>query len=72
MAGHYVKKGRRMVWVREAEVDPSPLYRVNVLPDGTLDHSGAFDPKYEGECEACGERFVLGDGHDACEGVHAP
>jgi hypothetical protein len=71
MAGHYVKKNGRMVWVTESEYDHSPLLRVEVNDDGTLDHRGAFDPKYEAECEACGERFALRDGHPNCEGVHA-
>jgi hypothetical protein len=37
------------------EFDPSPLYHVEVVYDengiGHLDHSGAFDPRYECECD---------------------
>lgn len=31
----------------------SPLYAVKVNPDGTLDHSVAFDPKYREVCPEC-------------------
>lgn len=54
-----IRKGGRLLHTEELDVDPSPLYRVQQNPDGTFDHSGAFDPKYEYECEQCGERRLV-------------
>lgn len=46
------------------EVDPSPLYAVKVNPDGTLDHSAAFDPQYKERCPECQEIFTIKEGHE--------
>lgn len=42
----------------------SPLFRVRVLPDGQLDHSQAYDPKYTAECEKCETRYPIKEGHE--------
>lgn len=60
------RKNGRKVWVEPTEVDDSPLYRVKVNPDGTLDHTGAFDPRYEQECVKCGERRLMNEEGCTC------
>lgn len=50
---------RRRYYQKEVEFDPSPLYAVEVNADGSLDHSSAFDPKYECECDDVDGRHPL-------------
>jgi hypothetical protein len=47
----YINQNGKRVWVEPAEFDDDPLLRVDVREDGTLDHSVAFDPRYECECD---------------------
>lgn len=44
----------------------SPLYAVEVLPNGELDHSAAYDPDYCERCETCGVVYAKALEHD-CE-----
>lgn len=52
------------------EFDPSPLYAVEVNEDGTLDHSGAYDPLYYERCDECEEVYVKAENHD-CPSLHS-
>lgn len=47
----FIRHNGKRTWVEPFEFDESPLYRVSIREDGTLDHSGAFDPMYECECD---------------------
>jgi hypothetical protein len=47
----YINKRGKKVWVDELQYDPSPEFHVDVNEDGTLDHSGAYDPKHECRCD---------------------
>lgn len=57
----WVKKRGKRVWVAPAEYDDSPELRVDVREDGTLDHSGAFDPRYECECDVIDGRHHISE-----------
>lgn len=52
-------------YAKPFEYDPSPLYEVKVVYDangiGHLDHSGAFDPKYECECDDVDGRHPISE-----------
>jgi hypothetical protein len=52
MARKRIRQNGKLVWITPFEFDPSPLCAVEVRPDGTLDHSGAFDPRYGPSSEA--------------------
>jgi len=51
-------------YTEEFKFDPSPEFAVKVNPDGSLDHSNAYDPKYVGYCEECKTRYPLKEGHE--------
>lgn len=54
-----IRKNGKTIYTKAVEFDESPLYAVEVRADGTLDHSSAFDPKYECECDDIDGRHAL-------------
>jgi hypothetical protein len=59
-------RGRRRYNSEPFEFDPNPIYAVKVNPDGSLDHSAAFDPQYSFRCDQCQKVFPLKDPDHDC------
>lgn len=55
-----IRKNGKMVYTDELKFDPSPLYRVKRVGN-EFDHSAAFDPMYECDCEKIDGRHKVAE-----------